>query len=184
MNGSTNDNTDAPPAWLPAAIPFAGDWRNFVETLYAIFSRDFKGRWPQFRSRPVWHDRRVFDDGDGKEEGFWHLVTRDQWVWDSRTRRNEKERLPELDRAGRVPWARPIIEHETDVAVLAWDFEEATKRGTTVRTYVWLTKYDYVVILERQAKEKGDIFQLITSFLVDHAAKRADLGSRYERRKK
>jgi hypothetical protein len=179
-----NEDTGSPPAWLPAAIAFTSDWKVFVEAIYAAFSRDFKDQWPRFRAQPVWHDRRIFPDSDGKEAGFWHLVTRDEWVWNPKTRRNEKERLPEFDRAGRLPWARPIIEHETDPEVLAWDFDEATRSGIVVRTYIWLTDFDYVVILEKQAKTKGDIFQLITSFFVSHESKRKDLESRYDRRKK
>ena len=147
----------APPRWLPAAIPFAGDWNAFVTALYAVFTRDFKGTWPRFRACPVWHDRRVLPDGDGKEEGFWHLVTRDQWVFNLQSRRDEKERLPDLDRASRVPWARPIVEHEADGSVLVWEFDEVANRGPVVRTYVWLKDHDYVVILERQTREKGDI---------------------------
>ncbi len=172
-----------PPAWLPPHIPFTGDWSAFVTALYAVFSRDFKATFPWFQGRPVWHDRRVLSDGDGKEEGFWHLVTRDEWVWDARLRKKTKERLPELDRAGRVPWARPIIEHPGDPQVLVWEFEAETKFGPALRTYVWLQSCDYVVILERQAKERGDIYQLITSFYVDYPGKRVDLLSRYERRK-
>lgn len=174
----------APPAWLPPFIPFGGDWRTFVGALHIIFTRDFKNRWPRFRTFPVWHDRRVLPDGDGKEEGFWHLVTRDQMVYNRQTRRNEKERLPELDRAGRLPWAKPIIEHETAVEMLAWDFDEATRWGTVVRTYVWLKDHDYVVVLERQKKDKGDVFMLVTSFLLDFEGKRRDLQSRYDRRRK
>ena len=175
--------TNTPPGWLPAIIPFDGDWKQFVADLYAVFTQDFKEQTPRFRSSPVWHDRRVFADGDGKEEGFWHLVTRDQWVWNARTRKNEKERLPELDRGSRLPWARPIIEHESDASVQVWDFDEATKRGNKLRTYVWLKDWDYVVILERQSKDRGDVFMLITSFQLDHEGKRHDLESRYARRK-
>src|ERR1039458_3967837 len=182
---STPTPPPAPPAWLPPFIPFGGDWNVFVRALYIIFERDFKNHWPRFRTFPVWHDRRVDPtDNYGFEEGFWHLVTRDQLVYDRQTRRNEKERLPDLDRAGRLPWAKPIIEHETAIEILAWDFDEATKWGTTVRTYVWLKNHDYVVILERQQKQRGDIFMLVTSFYVDHEAKRRDLQSRYERRRK
>jgi hypothetical protein len=172
-----------PPAWLPPHIPFSGDWSAFVTALYAVFSRDFKTSFPWFQGRPVWHNRRVFPDGDGKEEGFWHLVTREQWIFDQRSRKKIKERLPELDRAGRVPWARPIIEHPADPQMLVWEFEDETKRGPAVRTYVWLQPHDYVVVLERQAKERGDIYQLITSFWVDYPGKREDLESRYARRK-
>jgi hypothetical protein len=175
----------ARPAWLPPHVPFGGDWNVFVRALYLVFERDFKNRWPRFRTFPVWHDRRVLPDGSGREESFWHLITRDEFVYDRQTRRSEKQRLPDLDRAGRLPWAKPIIEHETAGEILAWDFDEAAKRGgTVVRTYVWLKDYDYVVILERQKKDKGDIFLLITSFLLDCEGKRRDLQSRYERRRK
>jgi hypothetical protein len=185
VTAASGPSPDAPPpGWLPAAIPFAGDWSVFVAVIYTVFCRDFKGTWPRFRAWPVWHDRRVLPDGDGKEEGFWHLVSRDQWVYNRQTRRNEKERLPELDRAGRLPWARPLVEHETDAAVQAWDFDEVTNRGPAVRTYIWLKAHDYVIILERQKRERGDIFQLITSFLVDHEGKRRDLESRHARRRK
>ena len=61
---------------------------------------------------------------------------------------------------------------------------QATKRGTVVRTYVWLKDHDYVVVLERQKKDKGDVFMLITSFLLAFEGKRRDLQSRYERRRK
>ena len=184
MSGTSSPSTDGSPEWLPDAIPFTGDWHAFVAGLYAIFTRDFKGQWPRFRACPVWHDRRLLPDGDGKEEGFWHLITRDQSVWNTKLRRNEKERLPELARAEKLPWARPIIDHESDPAVQVWDFDEATQRGLKVRTYVWLKDWDFVVILERQAKEKGDVFLLITSFQLDHEGKRRDMESRYDRRKK
>ena len=177
--------TRAVPTWLPPFLPFDGDWNIFVRALYIIFERDFKRRWPVFRTCPVWHNRWV-DPNDSYrfEEGFWHLVTRDEFVYNPKMRRNEKERLPEFDRAGRLPWAKPIIENETAAEMLTWDFDEATKYGPAVRTYVWLKDHDYVVVLERRQKPKGDVFMLITSFYVDFEAKRRDLQSRYERRRK
>ena len=175
----------ATPAWLPSHIPFGGDWNTFIRALCIIFERDFKNRWPRFRTFPVWHNRRV-DPTDiyGFEEGFWHLVSRDQPVYNRQTRRNGKQRLPDFDRAGRLPWAKPIIEHETAVEVMVWDYDEATKWGTVVRTYVWLKNHDYVVILERKEIPKGDVFMLVTSFFVDYEAKRRDLLSRFARRRK
>lgn len=184
-NGSSTTVSGGTPPWLPPIVPFTGNWDVFIRTLYAIFEIDFKKPWLHFRTFPVWHDRRIDPkDKYGFEEGFWHLVSRDEWVWNPKLRRKEKERLPELDRASRLPWGRPIIEHETVVEVLAWDFDEATKWGTAVRTYIWLKDHDYVVILERRQKNKGDVFILVTSFLVDFEGKRRDLQSRYERRRK
>jgi hypothetical protein len=173
------------PTWLPDHVPFSGDWDGFVRTLYAIFESDFKNGRPRYRSCPIWHNQRVESDCPfGFEEGFWHLVTRDQWTYNPQTRRKEKERLPELDRAGRVPWAKPIADNESDDPVLVWDFEDETRKGKVTRTYLWLRDFDYVVILQKQTKRFGDIFMLVTSFYVDIESKRKDLLSRYDRRQK
>ncbi len=51
-------------------------------------------------------------------------------------------------------------------------------------TYLWLSDWAYVVILEKQSKGKGDIYMLVTSFFVDIPAKQKDLQSRYDRRLK
>ena len=173
------------PAWLPPIVPFHGDWTPFIKALHALFSVDFKSGTLRFRGRPVWHNGRVLpDDPYGFEEGFWHLVTRDEWVYDPLKRRKEKQRLPEIERARRLPWGRPTVEHESEPEVLVWDFDDEVNQGKVVRTYLWLKDLDYVVILERQTKERGDIFLLITTFLVDAPGKHANLESRYQRRKK
>lgn len=173
------------PDWLPDSIPFRGDWNDFIRALYAVFSSDFKTGAPRFRSRPLWHDRRIdADDPFGYEEGFWHLVTRDQWVYNRETHRKEKERLPDLDRAARLPWAQPITQHETSQDVLTWEYDAETRRGRAIRVYLWLKGWDYVVILERQVKRMGEVYMLVTSFFVDHKGKRKDLESRYTRRRK
>jgi hypothetical protein len=173
------------PAWLPPIVPFHGDWTPFIKALHALFSIDFKSGTLRFRGCPVWYDRCVLrDDPLGFEEGFWHLVTRDSFVWNPAKRCKEKQRLPDIERARHLRWGRPAIEHETEPELLVWDFDDETPRGKIVRTYLWLKELDYAVILERQAKEKGDVFMLITTFLVDVPAKRVDLESRYQRRKK
>lgn len=174
------------PTWLPVTIQFQGDWNSFVRVLYVVFEADFKTGNSRFRSRPLWHNNWVAKDCPYQyEEGFWHLVTRDQWVYNRQTRRKEKERLPELDRAARLPWAKPITQNEDSQELVAWEFEEETPRhGKVVRIYLWLKEMDYVVILERQSKRLGEVYMLVTSFLVDCDAKRKDLESRYARRLK
>jgi hypothetical protein len=174
-----------PPDWLPDSILFDGDWNAFVRTLYAVFESDFKHGRPRFRGCPVWHNQRINNDAHHRfEEGFWHLVTRDQWVFDQKTRRNIKDRLPDLDRASRLPWAKPIVDHDSDPSVTVFEFEDETRKGKVVRTYLWLHDWDYVVILEKQTKTRGFIYLLVTSFLMDIPAKRKDLQSRYDRRLK
>jgi hypothetical protein len=111
-------------------------------------------------------------------------VTRDDSVWNPRRRRYEKQRFPDIDRARHLPWGRPTVENENEPEVVVWNFDEETKKGTVVRTYLWLKQWDYAVVLERQEKSRGAIFMLITAFPVDIASKRIDLESRYNRRKK
>jgi hypothetical protein len=150
-----------------------------------LFSIDFKSGTLRFRGCPVWYDRRIDkSDSHGYEEGFWHLVSRDEAVWNPSKRCKEKQRFPDIERACHLPWGRPIVEHEGASEVVVWAFEEVTRRGSIVRTYLWLKRWDYVVVLERQVKGRGDIFMLITAFLVDVPAKRIDLESRFNRRKR
>ena len=176
-------DTASPPAWLPALLPYQGDWDVFLLALYKVFSLDFKSGTLRFQGRPVWYDRRIdAADSHRYEEGFWHLVTREDRVWNPKLRRQEKQRLPDIERARHLPWGRPAIEHENEPEIVVWNFDEETRKGKLVRTYLWLKRWDYAVVLERQGKAGGDIFMLITAFSVDIQAKRTDLESRYNRR--
>jgi hypothetical protein len=84
-----------------------------------------------------------------------------------------------------LPWGRPTIENENAPEIVVWNFDEETRKGKkVVRTYLWIKQWDYAVVLERQEKSWGAIFMLITAFPVDIPAKRIDLESRYNRRKK
>ncbi len=181
---TTMPNT--PPTWLPDKIPYDGNWEAFLKALYAVFTADFKSGSLCFRGCPVWYIRRVVTDENphGHEEGFWHLVTRNEFVWNPAKRCKEKQRLPDIERARHLPWGRPTIEHESKPEVLVWDFDEETRRGKVVRTYLWLKEFDYTVILERQTTNRGDAFMLITTFLIDAPGKKANMESRYSRRKK
>jgi hypothetical protein len=173
------------PSWLPALLLYNGDWDTFLRALYSVFSADFKSGTLRYQGYPVWYDRRIeAADSHGYEEGFWHLVTRDDFVWNPSLRRKEKQRLPDIERARQLPWGRPTIENENAPEVVVWNFDEETKKGKVDRTYLWLKQWDYVVVLERQEKSWGAIFMLITAFPVDIPAKRIDLESRYNRRKK
>lgn len=167
-----------PPDWLPAIMCTDGNWNRVIAALYAIFERDIKNSAIRLKGRPVWHDRRVLP-GEEYEEGFWHLTSRDEWVFDKKQRRKVKDRVWDSRRSERLPWCRPTIEHAGEPVVMMWDYEEADGQ---IRTYVWLKEWDYVIVLERQQKRLGVIFMLITAFYVDCAAKRSDLESRYVKR--
>ncbi len=170
------------PVWLPDYIPFKGDWKRFIRTLYAIFETDFKRSKPSYKGRMVWHDRRKDStDGFGFEEGFWHLTTKDEWIYDPQIRKERKERVPDLPRSERLPWCRPMIDHSGDASVLTWEYEE--KNGQ-VRTYIWLRKHDYVAILRpRKTRDYGTVWMLVTAFFLDYRNARTNMQLKYERRK-
>jgi len=162
------------PSWLPPVVDCNGVWREVVAALYAIFMRDFTNGRPSFRGRPIWWDRRR-DPGDSYEIGFWHLISRD----DLQT----GDRLPDFRRAERLPWCRPVLDHEADQAVLVWN---ADRGGGDVRTYLWLRDLDYVVVLQRRAlRNRGvgrSVMFLVTAYHVDGDRTRKQLEGSYASR--
>ncbi|MDI1246389.1 MAG: hypothetical protein PSV24_13425 [Rhodoferax sp.] len=69
-----------------------------------------------------------------------------------------------------------MLDHVSDPNILHWDHEEGDK---TINTYVWLQKFDFVVILKRMPDMSR---RLITSFYVDYSNKRRDLKRKYDHR--
>ena len=163
------------PDWLPNLVEVNGDPFSVFENLYAIFQRDFVEDAPRFRGCPVWYDRRIFR-GEDKEEGFWHVITR----------QNKSVGQRELDgrRAECLAWCGAILRNSEAPQLRIWDY--LSDKGQT-QTYLWLHEWDYVVILEaRTLKSRRDgsdfpIYFLVTAFHVDRR-KYADLEGRYRRR--
>ncbi len=135
------------PAWLPPIV-CVNPWTNETfDFLYAIFRRDFKESQPTYDGKAVWFFPEV---EDGKEVIFWHMTSRDD--------RETGERLPDLRRSERLPWARPMIDNCKQPEILAWDYEEGDR---TVKTYVWLKGHDFLVLMKRY---KDGRRRLITSY--------------------
>lgn len=157
------------PEWLPPVVNVNGELHEVFGMLYGIFDADFRCRGRQFLAMPVWWDRRVIDPP--YEEGFWHLIARKDYRCG--------ERLLDFRRAERLPWCGPTITNCGDECVKVWDHEESDRR---VRTYVWLERYDYVVILEKKAKRIGRVAFLVTAFHLDGCQRRAALERKYKKR--
>jgi len=75
----------------------------------------------------------------------------------------------------KIPWCRPTIEHTSDPEVRGWDYLESNGR---TNTYIWLIKYDYLIILQRSKK----IFWLVTAYWVDGAGTKRSLQKKYQKR--
>lgn len=157
------------PAWLPAMVSVDGAWEDVCARLYAIFQQDFVKAGRRYENRPIWWDRRILA-GD-YEEGFWHLISKDDKI--------TQERLFDPRRAERLPWSGPVISNNSNAAVKAWDYREGRK---TIRTYLWLEAFDYVIIMEKQKKGGREIVFLITAHHVDGESTKRKLRRKYQER--
>lgn len=157
--------TPTPPAWLPPMFAVSPWTETTFDGLYAVFKTDFLDRAASYGSRPVW----IFSDRErGKEKMFWHLTEKEDKTLGGR--------VADLRRAERLPWSRPMLDHITDLQVVHWDYEEGDK---TIKTYVWLKDFDFVIVLKRMPDLSR---RLITSFYVDYANKKRDLERKYKQR--
>lgn len=153
------------PEWLPDLFP-VNPWEpGTYDELYRLFERDFKQTQPVYDGHAVWYFREM---DDGRETIFWHLTTRDD--------KTVGERLPDPRRSERLPWVRPMLEHPEKPEVLAWDHEEG---DGSIKTYVWLEGYDFVVILKKYPDGRR---RLITSYWVEYENTKRKLRKKYERR--
>ena len=155
-----------PPSFLPAVLDSSGSWEGFLTRLYAVFTSDFKQHTTVHEGLPVRYDNRVLPDGAGKEEGFWHAISKDDRV--------SGQRLPDYRRAERLPWARPALEAAARDEIRVFDYDHGPK-DKGIRRYVWLHGHDYVLILMKRKKA----FQWITAYYVDSDGSRRDLHHRY-----
>lgn len=157
------------PDFLPPILELSGSWDEILRKLYFVFVRDFKSNQVKHRSLIVLYDQRIPPDGEGKEEGFWHVVSR----YDTKL----GHRLIDYRRAERLPWARPLMESPERSEIKVFDYVEGPK-DKGIRRYIWLDEYDYVLILQRKKKA----FYWITAFYVDTRWKREDMKKRFVER--
>lgn len=152
--------------WLPPLLCFSecdGDWNQYVEALYAVFQRDFRGRLPDFQGRPLRLKR--FPMEQGKEATFWHFI-QDGPV--------EADRLPNLRRCERIRWPRPIIEaHVVEGRIYLWANTRMGKsgRGEEKRWVLALPDFSYVVILA----DRGNFLMPWTAYEVEEPHQRRKL---------
>ena len=157
------------PDWLPEIVSVDGEPFQIFEMLYHIFCRDFKDSTCLFRTYPVWYDRRIVDGQ--YEEGFWHLIARED--------RTTGERLFDPRRAERLPWCGASIKNSYDPIIKVWNYLEGKGK---IHTYIWLERFDYVIILKRREQRIGIVYFLVTAFHVDGARKRNQLQRKFENR--
>ena len=90
MAGNGVSSMSKDPQWLPPMLALSGTWDKIVSELYGIFEKDFKQGKPKFQHYMIWWDQRILS-GQRFEEGFWHLISRDD--------KDSGERIPDFRRA-------------------------------------------------------------------------------------
>lgn len=147
---------------LPAELNTDGEWEDVVERLYACFCSIFFAEPPILaQGRLLTMDGRCLDDG--KQEGFWHIVSRD----------DKGVRLPDFTRARKMPWIPDMIAGSA-VGLTRWRYVEGS--GKT-RQYYWLEQEGYVLILE----EQRNTTVLVTAYSVDRKWTTSDLKAKQEK---
>lgn len=157
------------PDFLPPILALGGTWEEILERLYAVFCSDFKKGAVYHQGMRIIYDGRVLPDGHDKEEGFWHVVSKEDRI--------SRERLLDYRRAERLPWARPTMENPERNEIKVFDYDHGVK-DIGVRRYIWLAQYDYVLVLQQKKKA---LFW-VTAYYVDSEGRRRDLKKRYEKR--
>ena len=150
------------PDWLPELIKFsdyAGDWKRYIEAVFAIFYRDFIESQPKFKN--LWVRCRRDPMFDGKEAGFWHCISDGP---------DENNRIPDLRRCERIGWIRTIIENCCKINVRIWRL----RKNSDNRVYLWLNQ-EYLVVLGDRVR----YVQLITAFCTDKKHTIAKLEKEY-----
>lgn len=148
-----------PPVWsLPPLVPFPGsDWPTYEDELYALFRADF------LVAPVLWRGQRVTVKGEpllnGKEDGFWHVVT------ETGPSGRRDDRVPNLDRCARIRWVKAIL---TAPAAEVRTFGQL--RGGHQHYGVALPDFSYVVFLRQWPKK----VQLVTAYHVPSTGKQGD----------
>lgn len=132
---------------LPDQIDMNGEWELVLNRLYACFRSIFYAE-PRLlvNGRLLALDGRCLDDD--KEEGFWHIISEGK----------KGNRMPDYDRARRMPWIPAMLNVAAPV-ISRWRYQEGSGE---IRQYYWLEAHRYVLILE----EGRNVTFLVTAYYV------------------
>ena len=155
------------PGWLPDIIcidMYEGNWVKYLKEIYRIFKRDLIEIPPSYEDKKVCIlvDPKI----DGKEFGFWHIISEGKV---------EGNRTPDLRRCERINWPKPIIINYNDPGILIWELSSKRKGHRDKRVCIWLEKFNYIIVLGRRNK----YFLLITTYLTDRKHTRKKLRKQY-----
>lgn len=147
---------------------FGGDYPSYIEAVYKVFKRDFVSKKTKFRGEELrlkWHP--IYQD---KAYTFYHMTHEGE---------DEQNRLPDLRRCERMPWANPTIEKCDTWSLKIWPQVRTGKGGTRKRLCIWLEladEPDYMVILD----VRDDYKLLWTAFVPQYPHEKRKKQKEYE----
>lgn len=147
---------------------FNGDWHSYISAVYDIFKKDLVINKPVFRGIRLGLKRHPIIDG--KEYTFYHMTHEGV---------DEKNRVPDIRRCERIPWAKPTIENCDSWKLKVW----VQIRKREQRICIWLEREsepDYLIVL---AKRK-DYLLPWTAFTLEFDHQRRKKQREYEAYKK
>lgn len=149
--------------WLPEIIECKdlSKWNEYLDKLYEVFCNDFVERELLFEGKKV-NYRKAPKDGK-YEHAFIHL-THENVLHASD---NPNDRVPDLRRAERIGWNRPIIENyrcqeNCELCDGVLYYEQMYKKN--VRAYLLFKDVKFLVVLEK----RESYILLITGYYLDY----------------
>ncbi|MBD5213944.1 MAG: hypothetical protein HDS75_03875 [Bacteroidales bacterium] len=128
---------------------FGGNFAQYLEAVYNIFTDEFIRNRPTFRG--VRLGLKKYPISDGKEATFWHMTSKGE---------DEQNRLPDLRRLERIKWPSFIINNSEHPYLRVWE----NTRGSKTNVLILHEAENYVVILR-----KGNGYLLPwTAYLIEH----------------
>lgn len=127
-------------------------------SLYAVFKRDIEDH-PNFlfNSKKI---RPTKKEGESPMQTlFGHLTTRDN---KDENGKKTGGRSFEMARSIRIHWITPIIEKKIFEGIKIFSYEDRVKGKDVIRTYIFDTNQDYVIILEPQRSNQD--YYLLTAY--------------------
>jgi hypothetical protein len=134
-----------------------------IEFLYQIFKCDFIDN-RCYIAQKIYINPQSNKKKDGKEEIFWHIVTR----------KNRRKRELDPPRATRIKWVKNIILCHNHKEIKMFYYLEDNGK---IRLYLWAYNYDFVVILQKLGNRSS---YLVTSFYIDNQKKKNKFQKKFE----
>jgi len=126
-----------------------------IDFLYKVFQDDFINS-RCYLARKIYIDPKSDKLHNGKEEIFWHVITR----------KDRGKRKLDKHRASKLKWIKPIIlSHAHEKIKMFYYFEDTGK----IRLYLWAFEVDFVVIMQKLGTVSS---YLVTSFYIDNQKKK------------